>query len=214
LKAKNGLAFETLRWSPDNGYIRKDAHIARLAKAAKAHKIKLAKPAIEEFFDNNIPQSNEFQRVRVGLSRDGNLSFTATPLSALADRPLKLCISRYPLHKSYQQTRHKVEQRDFYDGERARLKALHNIDEVLFLDSKDRLCEGSFTSVFVEFENGLFTPTLRGILPSVLRAEMLSNGAVKQKKIHLSDLGDAPAIYVGNSLRGLMGAELISLERL
>jgi para-aminobenzoate synthetase/4-amino-4-deoxychorismate lyase len=128
--------------------------------------------------------------------------------------PLKLALSRYPLNKSSQHTKHKVEQRDFYDGERARLKALHKIDEVLFLDDNERLCEGSFTSVFVEFENGLFTPSLKGILPSILRAEMIAKGAAKQKRINLSDLKEATAIYVGNSLRGLMGAKLISLERL
>jgi len=214
LKPKTGLVFETLRWSPDNGYIRKDAHIARLLKAARAYRVKLDKQTVEDILKKNTPQAHIAQRIRLALNKAGEISFTASPLAPLSDIPLKLGISRYPLNKASQQTKHKVEQRDFYDGERARLKALHGIDEVIFLDEKERLCEGSFTSVFVEFEKGLFTPSLSGILPGVLRAEMVTSGAAKQKRIQLSELEDATAIYVGNSLRGLMCAELISLKRL
>ena len=100
--------------------------------------------------------------------------------------------------------------RDFYDGERTRLKALINTDEVIFLNPKHELCEGSFTSIFIETDRKLLTPVIScGLLPGVLRQALIDAGKVEQTILTLADLKSADAIYVGNSLRGLMPAKFI-----
>lgn len=214
LKTSSRLAFETFGWHPEKGYKRRKQHIKRLLKAAKAHSLQLSKKDIEDLLKMKAPKSDTPQRIRLSLSKNGGLSFSVAPLTAPFEEPLRVCISRYPLNEAYQQTPHKVEKRDFYDGERARLKALYDIDEVLFLDDSDRLCEGSFTSVFVDLGDGLLTPSLPGLLPGILRAKLVKSGSAKETDISLADLAKAQSINVGNSLRGLMRAELISLERL
>ena len=47
------------------------------------------------------------------------------------------------------------------------------------------------------------------LLPGVLRQALIDTGAAKEAKLKLSDLKAAEAIFVGNSLRGLMPAKLI-----
>ena len=109
-----------------------------------------------------------------------------------------------------QNTSHKISNRQFYDGERERLRALTGADEVVFLNAKNELCEGSFTSLFIEMDGKLFTPPLNaGLLPGILRAELIETGQVQEKTMSLDDLLTAETLYLGNSLRGLIPAALI-----
>jgi len=124
--------------------------------------------------------------------------------------PIKLALSRYALEETLQATQRKTTARDFYDGERARLKALMGADEVVFLNAKHEICEGSFTSLFIEKHGKLLTPALScGLLPGVLRQDLLARGEAKETVLTLEDLKAAEAIFVGNSLRGLMAAKFI-----
>ena len=105
---------------------------------------------------------------------------------------------------------HKISHRQFYEGERERLKAKTGADEVLFLNAKQELCEGSFTSLFIEKKGQLFTPPLSaGLLPGILRAELVETERAKEKTLTIKDLLTADKVYLGNSLRGLIPAILM-----
>jgi len=54
-------------------------------------------------------------------------------------KSLKLSISKYPLTPDVQNTSHKISNRQFYDGERDRLRTLTGADEVVFLNAKNEL---------------------------------------------------------------------------
>ena len=47
-----------------------------------------------------------------------------------------------------------------------------------------------------------------GLLPGVLRAELLAEGRAREAVIGRSDLIDAGSLLIGNSLRGLIPARL------
>ena len=55
---------------------------------------------------------------------------------------------------------HKTTRRQFYDREMERQKALTGCDEVVFLNKKGELTEGTRTTLFVEQGGRLFTPAL------------------------------------------------------
>jgi para-aminobenzoate synthetase/4-amino-4-deoxychorismate lyase len=183
--------FETLRTGPD-GPVRAAAHAARLGTPLPA-----------------IAATDDPQRVRVDRHLDGRTTLIQTPLAAL-QTPMSLAISRYPLTPAVQRTDIKTSRRDFYAGEQARIKAIMGADEVLFLDEDGHLKEGSFTSLFVQIDGRLLTPRGPGLLPGVLRAALLQDGTVRLATLNPADLLRAEAIYVGNSLRGLMAATLLS----
>jgi para-aminobenzoate synthetase/4-amino-4-deoxychorismate lyase len=69
--------------------------------------------------------------------------------------------------------------------------------------------EGSWTSVFADGPDGvLLTPPLAlGLLPGVLREQLIAEGRAREAKLTLNDL--AGGFQVGNALRGLMRAVLI-----
>ena len=46
-----------------------------------------------------------------------------------------------------------------------------------------------------------------GLLPGTLRAELLASGQADEAVLTLADLARADAIYLGNSVRGLVAAQ-------
>jgi para-aminobenzoate synthetase/4-amino-4-deoxychorismate lyase len=98
---------------------------------------------------------------------------------------------------------HKTTDRAFYDD--ARRKA--GCFEVIFTDSAGFLTEGSFTSIFVERDGTLLTPPLsRGLLPGILRGELLEQGRATEADLRPEDL--AHGFCIGNAVRGLLRARL------
>lgn len=192
---------ETFRRLPSGEIPRADGHITRL-------KSRIGEPAKAAILEAKNIQPGKDLRIRV-VTQDSAIISKAAPYSEL-ETPLALGLSRYALTSSVQQTQYKSTRRDFYDGERARLQALIGADEAVFLNSENVLCEGSFTSLFIEKNQRLFTPILAsGLLPGVFRNALLENGSAVEATLTIDDAKEADAIFIGNSLRGLMPAYFI-----
>jgi para-aminobenzoate synthetase/4-amino-4-deoxychorismate lyase len=102
---------------------------------------------------------------------------------------------------------HKTTRRDLYDREWQHFHDSAGADEVIYLNERGELCEGSRTTIFVQREGRLLTPALEaGLLPGTLRAELLAEGRAVEALLTLEDLKTADAIYLGNSVRGLVRA--------
>ncbi len=201
---------ETFLWDPDKGIINRKRHFARLASSAMTLGYPFDEIAIQTALQKI--SANEPQKCRLILSENGSLSIETDPYIPL-NSPVKLAISKHALSLGVQEHRHKVLARDFYDGERNRVKALTSADEVIFLNQDNEVCEGSFTSIFVEKDQQLFTPPLSsGLLPGVLRAKLIELGKAKRKILTISDLQSADKIFVGNSMRGLTPASFINFD--
>ena len=98
----------------------------------------------------------------------------------------------------------KTTRRAAYDSARAALPA--GLDEVVFLNGAAEVCDGTITTVFFDAGAGLRTPPLAcGLLPGVLREEMLDTGQAREAVLRGEDLGRV-RLWVGNSLRGLIPA--------
>ena len=109
--------------------------------------------------------------------------------------------------------RYKTDWRALYDGEFARLKARTGCDEAVFLNERGELVEGSRTNIFVRLGGQLFTPPLAfGLLDGVLRRELIETGACAERLLMQADLAAADAVYLGNSLRGLIEARPVALS--
>jgi para-aminobenzoate synthetase/4-amino-4-deoxychorismate lyase len=81
---------------------------------------------------------------------------------------------------------------------------------VIYLNERGEIAEGSRTNIFVERREVLATPRLAsGLLPGVLRAELIAAGKAVERVLTLEDLKSADAVFLGNSVRGLVPAQLI-----
>ena len=149
------------------------------------------------------------QHVRLSLSKSGEVNITLKDLNPLKPE-LDVIVSAQPLSEMFQHSADKISARDFYAGELARLKKHYGVDEVIFTNPNGELCEGSFTNLFLEINGQLYTPHIKaGLLPGILRAKLIKSGTVKQKLLRLEDLYTADRLFMGNSMRGLMPANLI-----
>jgi 4-amino-4-deoxychorismate lyase len=213
LRDGNGAGFElieTMRWEPAGGFVRLERHLARLYASATELGFAHDPQKVGETLGNAVGQSSTALRARLALSQNGQVTVSTQPYEPLdADKVWKLRRARARLDSTDTLLRHKTSRRETYV--RARAEYLVNqADEVLLANERGELCEGTITNVFADFGDGVFlTPRLDcGLLPGVLRAEMLDEGKAHEAVFLFDDLKSAKAIFVGNSLRGLIPAKL------
>jgi para-aminobenzoate synthetase / 4-amino-4-deoxychorismate lyase len=145
-------------------------------------------------------------KVRLLCAKSGAISIEVRDAPAQPDSQWTASIQRLPLAHDDFRLSHKTSDRAFYDDAR---KSAGDVDEVLFTDSDGFVTEGSFTAIFVDRGGKLLTPPLsHGLLPSVLRRELIEQGRASEAKLKPEDLADG--FMLGNSLRGLIPARLAS----
>ena len=102
---------------------------------------------------------------------------------------------------------HKTTRRELYDREWAHFSEMLGADEVIYLNERGELAEGSRTSIFIEHGGKLITPqATAGVLPGVLRQSLLDERRAVEGILTLNDLNRADSVYLGNSVRGLVKA--------
>jgi len=79
--------------------------------------------------------------------------------------------------------------------------------DLVFLNERGEVAEGARSNIFVERDGILLTPPLAsGVLPGVLRAELLARGKACEVVLYPADL--ANGFWLGNALRGLIRVSL------
>ncbi len=172
-------------------------HQARLARSAAA----LGWPVPDGWAGVLSGLPDQALRLRVTMERHGVLAVERAALPApKGEWTVGVAVQR--LHSADPWLRIKSTRRAVYDAARAGLPA--GLDEMIFLNERHEVCEGTITTVFFDAGQGMRTPPLRcGVLPGVLRAEM----GVQEQVLHGEDLPNV-RLWVGNSLRGLIPAHL------
>ena len=85
------------------------------------------------------------------------------------------------------------------------------LEEAVFLNEFGHVTEGCITNIFVKKAGLLYTPRLSsGLLAGTLRAELIERGGAIETVLEVKHLREADAIYLGNSVRGLVKAELMN----
>jgi 4-amino-4-deoxychorismate lyase len=200
---------ETLRWEPANGFVRLERHLARLYNSAAEFGFACDPERVGTVLAHAVGGSGPL-RVRLVLARNGEVDVAAQPYEPLpADRIWTLRIARQRLDSTDTPLRHKTTRRHAYTHARAEY-LVQQADEVLLLNERGEVCEGTITTLFVDLGDGeLSTPRLDcGLLAGVLRAELLEKGQAREAIVTLLELRAARSIYIGNSLRGLIPARL------
>jgi para-aminobenzoate synthetase/4-amino-4-deoxychorismate lyase len=192
---------ETMAFDPEHGVLRLDRHLRRLAASAQAFGF-----AFDRHGTRNELQAATFRlrtrrKVRLVLAPSGAVAIEIAAMPVASDQPLSVAVAPLPVTPDDFRLRHKTSDRAFYD--QARIAA--GSDEVVFVRPDGRLTEGSFTSLFVPRGDVLVTPPLEdGLLPGVLRADLLAQGRAIEGVLTEADL--AHEFFVGNALRGLIRA--------
>ena len=195
---------ETCLWTPEGGIHRRARHLARLN--ATADRFGIVPRGVEAALDALNGQGP--LRVRLTVDAEGHAEVTAqsfAPLPGGTVWRVGFAGERVTARDPGRQV--KTTERGIYD--RARATMPEGVEELLFLNDRGEVCEGTITSIFVETEKGLLTPPLSsGVLPGILRAELLQTGQAREAVLTPPDLQSAKRLHVGNALRGLIPVTL------
>ena len=195
---------ETFMWDPEKGAPDINLHLERMCKSAANLKFKFEISEIKQKIVKIKSQSR--LRCRLTLRFDGKINLTTAPLISNSKNWI-LGLSETILNSSDPWLLHKSSNRALYDAERANLP--DGIDEFIYLNERNEVCEGTITNIFVKKAGQWLTPPLSsGCLPGVLRRKKIEDGSCQVKIVTFSDLHDAEKIIVGNALRGEIEAVL------
>ena len=198
-RAAPGLRLiETLR-REGGGYVRLERHLARLGQSAEwlgwtcdLGRVMAALMAV----------AVQDARVRLTLDGAGVVAVQSSALpAAAAEWQVGLAAARLASDDPWLGV--KSSNRAVHDAARAALPP--GLDEMVFQNQRGEVCDGTITTLFFDRGQGMRTPPLTcGLLPGVLRAEMLAGGCLEEVLM----AADLPKVrlWVGNSLRGLMRA--------
>lgn len=199
---------ETMRWEPETGFARLDQHLRRLSRSADA--LGFRQPIKAQDALNEAANGDQPLRVRLTMNFRGKVEVTATAFEPVKEDCLwRVRIARTRMKSEDSLYRHKTSKRDLYEAARAEF-AKDEADEVLLLNERGELCEGTFTNLFVEDGTGmLLTPPITcGLLPGILRADLIRERKVRAEVLRPETIAGR-RLFVGNSLRGLIRAELV-----
>ncbi|MET2830436.1 aminotransferase class IV family protein [Mesorhizobium shangrilense] len=201
---------ETMRWQPGSGFLRLHRHLARLHASATELDFAFDPVKIADALKQAVDGARAAMRLRLVLSDGGHVAASAQPYEqSVADKVWRLQLARTRLDSADALLRHKTSRRDAYQRARAEF-LISQADEVVLANERGEVCEGTITNIFADFGDGtLATPRIDcGLLPGVLRGELLDEGRAHEAVYTWDKLRSAKAIFVGNSLRGLMPARL------
>lgn len=194
---------ETMFFDPVEGVQRLEGHLARMKASAEALGFTFDRHATRNSLQSATFRLRSAARVRMRLAPSGALAVEVSPLPRLAELPVPVAVRPAPMAADDFRLTHKTSLRAVYDVARHE----SGTAEIVFVDEPGFVTEGSWSNIFVERDGQLLTPPLAlGLLPGVLRAELIDKGRAVESHLRLADLESG--FFIGNSLRGLIPARL------
>jgi len=200
---------ESILWQPEKGYFLLGLHLSRLKKSCEYFSIPFNLERIKEELENlEKGLSKKRFKVKITLDLDGQLYLEKEALEPLPT-PLKVKISPQKINPDNMFLYHKTSQRALYEQERKKAKK-RGFFEVIFFNTQDQLTEGTITNIFLLKKGCLYTPPVYcGLLAGVLREHLLRENRAREKVLYFKDLREADKVFIGNSVRGLLEAEVL-----
>jgi para-aminobenzoate synthetase/4-amino-4-deoxychorismate lyase len=191
----------------ENGvYTLLERHVARLLSSARYFGFKHDETVLRQSLASLAARTNGLHKVRLLLAVNGIVEITSELLQENG-LPLRVAISEMTLDSKDAMHRHKTTRRELLDSARA---GRPDCDEVLLLNEQGQLTEGSYHNLVVSRDGRLLTPPLAcGLLPGVLREELLAQGTITELVLYPHDLKRADELWLINSVRGWRRCDII-----
>ncbi|MBU0664601.1 MAG: aminodeoxychorismate synthase component I [Proteobacteria bacterium] len=210
---------ETLLWEPGVGYWLLSDHLERLRASSDYFLFSFSLSSIEQQLNRKSRLFTTIpMRVRLALAKDGVVAITSQPCSLplarrlplhsdlrAADLPL-IEISQVRTDSSLPWYFHKTTRREVYDRELQRARE-NGLLDCCFLNERGELTEGCITNIILFRKGEYVTPSLHcGVLAGIMRKSLLANAksSLREEVLTLDDLQHADAVFLCNSVRGVV----------
>ena len=196
---------ETMAFDSLDGLRNLDRHIARMRASADALGFAFDRHTVRNELQGATFRLRTLSRVRLLLARSGVAAIQVENAPKSPEGPVPVTVVASTADPRDIRLLHKTTDRRIYPARPP------GAFEIVIVDAEGFLTEGSFTNLFVpDAEGRLRTPPLaRGLLPGILRADLLADGRAYEADLTIADL--RLPFFIGNSLRGLLPARLLSL---
>ena len=186
------------------GVVRREGHLRRLLGSAAWLGWEADRGVIIERLTAVTRGCYGPARVRLTLGPDGALDVTCGAAPDSAVEPVAVTLAAKAVWSGDPWLVLKTTRRARYDEalEVARREHPH-VGDVVLHNERGEVTETTIGNLVVELDGELVTPPAAcGLLPGVLRAELLASGRVRERVVRREELGRASRVWRVNSLRG------------
>ena len=202
----------------DGHYAFLDRHLARLLTAAKRFGHLADMPAIRAALAAHAATyAYQLRRVRLLVSPSGEITITCTALQSApegwlaashAAERVKIALALKPVDSHHEFLRYKTTARSAYD---VHIASSEDAFDILLWNERNEVTEFTRGNVVVSLDGKLLTPPLGcGLLPGVLRAELLERMVISESIVERDAIARADAIWFINSVRGWLPVQINS----
>jgi para-aminobenzoate synthetase/4-amino-4-deoxychorismate lyase len=202
----------------DGHYAFLDRHLVRLQLGAKRFTYPADVTAIRAALAAHAATyAHQLRRVRLLVSVHGEITVSSTALQAVPDdwltpgdaaESVAIALATNPVDSRHEFLRYKTTARAAYD---VHIAEAPDAFDILLWNECDELTEFTRGNVVVSLDGKLLTPPLDcGLLPGVLRAELLERGIIHEAIITRRTLDRAEGFWFINSVRGWLPAHVSS----
>ncbi len=199
--------FELLETLPlEQGHIRlQERHLARLQSSAAHFGFEFEPGAIEAALVCLADEHADGRwRVRLLVDRNGRLRSECAPLDP-SPATVRIRLAASPVDSRDEFLRHKTTRREVYAAHAPQ----DAVFDTLLFNERGEITEFTRGNLVVELDGRRVTPPCTcGLLPGVLREELLARGDVIEQVVHRTDLARASRLWFVNNLRGMIPATL------
>jgi len=194
----------------ENGvYTLLNRHIARLTASAGYFGFICDREMITHALSDYSAQTHGLCKVRLLLAADGGIEVTSEPLVEDGG-VLRVAVSAIRIDSNDGMRYHKTTRRELLDKARS---SRPDCDEVLLLNEHGQLTEASYHTLVIKLDGQFVTPPLAcGLLPGVLREELLERGEISEQLLYPDDLERAEELWLINSVRGWRSCRYLKEE--
>ncbi len=200
--------FETMRYDPKGTVVRAPGHLDRLEWSASHFGIAFDRQAAEAVLAE--VDSERPLRVRLTLASSGRMEVELSPAPDVDPGHVSLAIDGVPVDRLSPFLFHKTNRRGVYE---AAVERHPDADEVVLVNAAGHVTETNRSNLAVLIDGTWWTPPITdGLLPGVLRGELVDAGELIEGSVTIGQLREAEAVDVVNSLRGRRSAALPSVR--
>ncbi len=205
---------ESMRY--ENGFQRLDMHLDRLADSARYFDIPVDREEIIKKLNEIESKLDEtgVYKIRLTLDEETNIEITYERITPAIEQPVRLKLCTTPTDSNDRFLYHKTNRRELYQSEFQKAQE-EGFFDVLFQNERGEITEGAITNVYVKRNDILYTPPVAcGLLHGIYRQILLSKNKAKEKIITLPEVLQAKEMYVSNSVRKLLRAQIFMQDNL
>ena len=163
--------------------------------------------AVARTINNFPPIKSEGAKIRLLLSIDGKIDAECSPPPSLLKKgeSVRAILSAELMWSGNPLLQYKTTRREIYNRAMKRAKEL-GFDDAILINERGEITETCIANIALsEGGGGLITPPLQcGLLPGVMRAEMIARGELREGIIRRKNLlADDAKVYRLNALRGI-----------